>query len=456
VPFAGLLASRGTFYGTTTYGGLNGFGTVFSVNSNGTFAVLYNFTGGQTGDTPLGTLTLSGDTLYGTTQYGGAYINQYGGAYGTVFSVKVDGTAFTVLHSFTDLSSTAPYANSDGAEPYGGLAVLGNTLYGTTVLGGGGGRGTVFAMNTDGAGFRVLHTFTPAGSTAPFINTDGASPETAITLAGNTLYGTTAAGGRFGAGTVFAINPDGTGFKALHEFGNGDGAYPSTPLALSGTTLYGATAGGTLYAISTNGTDFSVLPYASPPNPIGSMVVFSNTLYGTSANGGANGHGTVFSLQLPSSPVIVAGPESLTVTDGHPASFTVTVSGLPPFSYQWAFDGSNIDGATSAILTLSNVFPTNAGLYSVTITNVYGSATSRPATLTVVPIVLLGPMATASGGFEFGFDTASNVIYTIQYSITLRDWVPIATFRGYGGVITVIDASISDSGQRFYRVLASP
>ncbi len=226
VPFAGLLASRGTFYGTTTYGGLNGFGTVFSVNSNGTFAVLYNFTGGQTGDTPLGTLTLSGDTLYGTTQYGGAYINQYGGAYGTVFSVKVDGTAFTLLHSFTDLSSTAPYANPDGAEPYGGLAVLGNTLYGTTVLGGGGGRGTVFAINTDGTGFTVLHTFTPAGSTAPFINTDGASPETALILAGNTLYGTAAAGGRFGAGTVFAINPDGTGFKVLHEFGHGDGAYP--------------------------------------------------------------------------------------------------------------------------------------------------------------------------------------------------------------------------------------
>jgi uncharacterized repeat protein (TIGR03803 family) len=456
VPSAALLVLGGTLYGTTIGGGLNGAGTVFSVSSNGVFAVLYSFTGGA--NVPLGTLNLSGDTLYGTTQYGGVYTNQYDAGDGMVFSVKVDGTAFTVLHSFTAFASAAPYANTDGGEPYGGLVVSGNTLYGTTALGGGGGSGTVFAINADGTGFTVLHTFTPADLTSHFIhtNTDGAVPETALILAGNTLYGTTAAGGRFGAGTVFAINPDGTGFKVLHEFGHGDGAYPSTPLALSGTTLYGATAGGTLYAISTNGADFSVLPYASPPNPIGSMVVFSNTLYGTSANGGANGHGTVFSLGLPSSPVIVAGPESLAVTDGHPASFTVTVSGLPPFSYQWAFNETSIHGATTAIFTLANAFPANAGLYSVTITNAYGTVTSTPVKLTVVPIVLLGPMATASGGFEFGFDTASNVNYTIQYSVTLRDWVSIGTFRGYGGGITFIDVSISDSGQRFYRVLVSP
>ena len=61
-----------------------------------------------------------------------------------------------MLHSFTrfkPLGNSTFYTNSDGAFPYSGLVLLGNTLYGTTTQGGSGGVGTVFSVNTDGTGF---------------------------------------------------------------------------------------------------------------------------------------------------------------------------------------------------------------------------------------------------------------------------------------------------------------
>ena len=58
---------------------------------------------------------------------------------------------FTTLYSFT--------GGSDGADPYAGLILSGNTLYGTANNGGSSGNGTVFAVNTDGTGFTTLYSF---------------------------------------------------------------------------------------------------------------------------------------------------------------------------------------------------------------------------------------------------------------------------------------------------------
>ena len=71
----------------------------------------------------------------------------------------------------------------------------------------------------------------------------GANPYGSLTLSGSTLYGMTSEGGAYGAGTIFQINTDGTGYKVLYSFGSvaNDGAYPYGSLTLSGTTLYGMT-----------------------------------------------------------------------------------------------------------------------------------------------------------------------------------------------------------------------
>src|SRR5712692_1227285 len=88
-------------------------------------------------------------------------------------------------------------------------------------------------------------------------------------------------------------------------------------------------------------------------------------------------------------PVITQQPVSLVVTQGNTATFRVTATGTLPLSYQWRFGipgngGANLAGATNAILNVTNAQPTNAGNYRVIITNLFGSATSAVATLTVL------------------------------------------------------------------------
>jgi pectate lyase/pectin methylesterase-like acyl-CoA thioesterase len=80
---------------------------------------------------------------------------------------------------------------------------------------------------------------------------------------------------------------------------------------------------------------------------------------------------------------IVTQPVSRTAFVGDAVSFSVIAQGVPPPSYQWFKDGAPIAGATAATLTLTNVQLNSAGSYSVTVTNVAGSVTSNPATLTV-------------------------------------------------------------------------
>src|ERR1044071_6209479 len=97
-----------------------------------TFTTLYSFTG--RGPQWAGLITnSSGNTLYGTTASGGS--GGFGGS-GTVFAVDTDGTGFTILHNFTALAGPSIPTNSDGANPVAELVLAGNTLYGTSVNGG--------------------------------------------------------------------------------------------------------------------------------------------------------------------------------------------------------------------------------------------------------------------------------------------------------------------------------
>ena len=82
-------------------------------------------------------------------------------------------------------------------------------------------------------------------------------------------------------------------------------------------------------------------------------------------------------------PVITAQPQSQGIATGNSVTFSVGVTGTAPLSYQWLFNGTNISGATTNPLTLANVQLTNAGNYSVIITNIAGSVTSSVAVLTV-------------------------------------------------------------------------
>ena len=285
-PQAGLVASGGTLYGTTYAGGSSNAGTVFAINANGgSFTNVYSFTGGNDGHGPQAGLVLSGNMLYGTTELGGA------SGFGTVFAVNTNGGSFTNVYSFN--------GGGDGAEPEAGLVLMSNTLYGTTFIGGQFGEGSVFRVNTNGAAFTNIYSF---GGGA-----NGANPEAGLVLSGNTLYGTTYGpyNGGTGYGTVFRVNTDGSSFSNVYSFTGGtDGANPEAGLVLSGNTLYGTTANGgnsgwgTVFKVNTNGGGFSscLFNYTDGANPQAGLLLSGNTLYGTTTNGGNDGWGAIFQV----------------------------------------------------------------------------------------------------------------------------------------------------------------
>jgi len=141
-PMSGLVISGNTLYGTAENGGSYGYGSIFSINTNGTgFTVLHSFTGSSDGAFPNARLIISGNALFGTTTTGsGASTN------GTVFYINTNGSYFKVLHTFTAIDPSSG-KNNDGAVPIGGLSLSGNTLYGATGSGGVQGYGTIFDIS---------------------------------------------------------------------------------------------------------------------------------------------------------------------------------------------------------------------------------------------------------------------------------------------------------------------
>src|SRR5258708_7108113 len=220
-----------------------------------TFTILYSFSAtNDNGALPQSALILTGKTLYGTTEFGGTNGN------GGIFPINTDGTSFKNVYSFSRGFGSFPYVtNIDGAFPVFGLLSSGNTLHGTADLGATNAYVTVFALNIDGTGCKKLYSIGP--SFKPYYtNNDGDGPNGTLVLSSNILYGTTEFGGSSGVGTIFAINTNGTGFTNPHIFVNADGNYTSYlcgALTFSGSTLYGPSDSG-----------HTIFPtfFASPPH----------------------------------------------------------------------------------------------------------------------------------------------------------------------------------------------
>ncbi len=390
----GVVVNGNTIYGTTSEGGTHGFGTIFSVNIGGTgFSNLYNFTNGADGASPSGGLVQIGNGLYGTTTYGGVNGN------GTIFGIYANGAGFSVLHAFSEMDTNL--ANSDGANPECTLAALNNRLYGTAIYGGVFGAGSVYSVAIDGTGFETLHSFAAVDNTTD-ANAEGANPEAGLALTNGVLFGTASEGGTNAAGTVFSLNINGTGFQNLYNFSelpsvtNADGASPQAALSLSTNAIYGTTAlggadgNGTIFALTMDGSQFLVVHTFTGGSdggmPGGGMVWGGGqTLYGTTEAGGAGGSGTVFEL-VPGPlgpPLIISNLASQNVNQGSPLTLQIFSIGAGDLSYQWNFNGKNIAHATNDAYVIKKAEAANNGNYFVTVSGAGGVTTSAVATVTV-------------------------------------------------------------------------
>jgi uncharacterized repeat protein (TIGR03803 family) len=296
-PFARIIQGRdGALYGTTTLGGGSVQGTVFKLNKDGSgFNILHNFTAKRgEGATPYAELVEGRDgAFYGTTRNGG------NGTNGIIFKLNKDGTGYQVLHNFAATGEGGANPSAALIEGKDGL------LYGTAHLGGSSNLGTIFGLNKDGTGFRILHTFAS-------IAKDGVQPTSPVLEASDgALYGTTYFGGATNKGTIFKLNRDGSGYRILFNFTgtNGVGASPYAGLiegsdsSLYGTTVEGgASQLGTLFKMSRDGSGFRILhTFTGGPGdgaqPFGNVVEgVDGTLYGATAFGGATDQGAVFRI----------------------------------------------------------------------------------------------------------------------------------------------------------------
>jgi hypothetical protein len=120
-------------------------------------------------------------------------------------------------------------------------------------------------------------------------------------------------------------------------------------------------------------------------------------------------------------PLISGQPQSQTMNKGEDVTFTVAATGATPLSYQWLVDEENpLAGATGFSLLLTNVQATNNGLYSVVVSNPYGTATSAVATLNVfsAPWIVSQPVdQNVSPG-----DTASFAIGSAAWPSPAYQW----------------------------------
>ncbi|HJQ32413.1 MAG TPA: immunoglobulin domain-containing protein [Pyrinomonadaceae bacterium] len=366
-----------------------GFDTGASVGSN-TFTVALlrsvanpSATSG-TGFTPAGSpntnARVSGDfgsnSSSAFNNYGGYAAMTYTGTAGAATPVKL--YARTGANTSL-LNSTSPFTQfTTGGTAVASTGMLVNNDY----------RGTLTIENT-GSGVRVTYTLKDAATGTPVMNysatqaaasftqfdtaafylskaSSSANYNLVIKSADVSLGGTVDAGEApsittqpvsqtvsAGANVSFSVAADGTAPLSYQWQKNG--------AAISGATS------STLNLSNVQGTDSGSY-----------RVVVSN------AAGSATSTTAVLNvLTGPVAPAITSQPASQTVVTGGSALFNVIATGTAPLSYQWYKDGSLISGATSSSFSLSNVQATDAGGYSVVVSNAAGTANSNTAALTV-------------------------------------------------------------------------
>ncbi len=442
----GEIGAHVTIVGDVIYGVANnglpdmGFdgGFIFRINSDGTgFRIIKNFTVKTEGLIPNSPLAVAGTVIYGTTLRGGS------ASQGTVFKINTDGTAYTILKSFSRIP--------DG-RPDSGLRLDGSTLYGSlsaaTTLGDGG----IFRIGTDGQNYLVYSSRATAipqlfpnappliasgriigsgslnqipaivqglpeliggcgviysvamndiGLTPLRVFPDDALGCTPALLVENSgwLYGTSDSTSSFSLGSVFRIKSDGTGFQTLHAFSatNQTGYKPAPSLAVLNGMIYGAASAGgpsnsgALYRLNTDGTDTELVASFSnsagtPSSPYGVAATATHLYGGALVNG--SGGSILYKAAVP----VIAKPNTPPLFVQTPLDLTVQELALVTVTNT----ATDTDGPASALTYQLTVAPSGATIAATGVITWTPSSAQAPSTNIFVTSVSDGASSTSN------------------------------------------------------------
>lgn len=176
-------------------------------------------------------------------------------------------------------------------------------------------------------------------------------------------------------GNIVSSNSQSSGFAVIPDQVLGDGPFTLGLAASSGLPVVLSVVSGPAvvsgYTVTVTGVGTVTLQAAQAGNGTFLPTALSQS----------------FKVTAPSLPAITAAPRSQNVVAGQSVTFTVGASTAPAPSYQWSFNGAIIAGATRPTLTLPSAQLTQAGAYSVAVTNLAGTVTTPAANLTVTPAV---------------------------------------------------------------------
>ena len=283
-PSSGLILENGNLDGLTYAGGLAGQGIAYRFNiASGIETPVYNFTGGTDGSAPTNNLVYLHGLLYGISQ------GSTGAESGDVFEINPVTGGEKSVHVFT--------GGADGDVPTAGLLAYADGLYGTTLQGGASNQGVVYRIDGKTKAETIIYNFSQSAG-------DLSAPYGTLARVGATLYGTANTGGTAGGGGVYQLDLS-TGLeKVLLNLGGS--ADPLAGVVFHGGYLYGVTTmggapmDGTVFklnpatsGVSTLYTFQSLADGADPESP---LIYIQGYLYGTTAVGGAHGQGTVFAM----------------------------------------------------------------------------------------------------------------------------------------------------------------
>jgi hypothetical protein len=142
-------------------------------------------------------------------------------------------------------------------------------------------------------------------------------------------------------------------------------------------------------------------------------------------------------------------PVSIVTNVGATVTLTGGASGTAPIGFQWTFDGTNITGANSTNLVITNAQLTNAGSYALVVTNAYGTNTSTNAVLSLISTIQVAGGSTVGAGSVtvpvnlLALGTENAVGFSLDYDASVLTYSGVSLGSGGAGAALITNSTFA-------------